>query len=262
MGRDEYFRRFVPETVTSGSVAFDNEILRTTVGSQLYGTNLDNGDRDEMGIYIEPPEFVLGFKSMEHYTWRSKPEGEKSAAGDIDLTLYSLRRFMSLAMQGNPSVILMLFAPSPYVIYSDEFGEALRAAKHLIISKRAYPRFRGYMQSQRLRLEGIKKGHMPKRTDLVDAYGYDTKYAMHVLRLGLQGVELMETGGFELPMREAELLREVRTGHFTYDEALWAIGAVERNLEAAYAKSTLPEEPDVQALEKLMIHWHKSWWER
>lgn len=260
MARDEYFRRFVPETVTTSKVAFDNEILRVTVGSQLNGTNLDNGDNDEMGIYIEPPEYVVGFKKLEHFTWRSKPEGIKSEPGDTDLSMYSLRKFMSLAMQGNPSVLLMLFAPSPFVIYTNEWGESLRAVRHLIVSKRAYPRFRGFMQSQKERLQGIKTGHMPKRQDLVDAYGYDTKYASHVLRLGLQGIELLETGMITLPCRDAELIREARRGSHTYEEMLWAIEAVERNLEASYEHSTLREEPDVDALEKLMVHWHSSWW--
>jgi hypothetical protein len=34
----------------------------------------------------------------------------------------------------------------------------------------------------------------------VAVHGYDTKYAMHVLRLGLQGVELLTTGRFTLPV--------------------------------------------------------------
>jgi predicted nucleotidyltransferase len=260
MGRDEYFRRFVPEQVTEKSVAFDNEILRVTVGSQLYGTNLDNGDNDEMGIYIEPIEYVVGFKEMQHFTWRSKPEGVKSEPGDTDLNMYSLRKFMSLAMQGNPSILLMLFAPSPMVLYSTNHGEALRSARELIISKRAYPRFRGYMQSQRQRLEGIRTGHMPKRTDLVDAYGYDTKYAMHVVRLGLQGIELMDTGALSLPCKGADWLKGLRQGSFTFDEMLRVIMDVEAALEDAFDRSTLREEPDVEALEQLMVHWHQGWW--
>ena len=55
-------------------------------------------------------------------------------------------------------------------------------------------------------------------------YGFDTKYAMHMLRLGFQGVELLTTGRLSLPMREPErsFLLDVRRGKV--DEA--DIGAV------------------------------------
>jgi hypothetical protein len=32
------------------------------------------------------------------------------------------------------------------------------------------------------------------RAELVEQFGYDTKYAIHTLRLGHQGVEFLETG--------------------------------------------------------------------
>ena len=32
------------------------------------------------------------------------------------------------------------------------------------------------------------------RPELIAAHGYDTKYAGHVLRLGYQGIEFLETG--------------------------------------------------------------------
>ena len=37
-------------------------------------------------------------------------------------------------------------------------------------------------------------GAHTNRPELVAAHGYDTKYAMHALRLGLQGIELLTTG--------------------------------------------------------------------
>jgi uncharacterized protein len=37
-------------------------------------------------------------------------------------------------------------------------------------------------------------GAHTNRPELVAVHGYDTKYAMHALRLGLQGIELLTTG--------------------------------------------------------------------
>jgi hypothetical protein len=42
------------------------------------------------------------------------------------------------------------------------------------------------------------------RPELVAVHGYDTKYAMHALRLGLQGVELLSSGKITFPVPEPD----------------------------------------------------------
>lgn len=44
------------------SVAIANTILRGVVGSTVHGTALEGqDDRDEMGVFIEPPPYVCGW---------------------------------------------------------------------------------------------------------------------------------------------------------------------------------------------------------
>ena len=48
-----------------------NLILRSPAGSNLYGTATPESDRDEVGIFIPDPEYVLGLKvceQVEHKT--------------------------------------------------------------------------------------------------------------------------------------------------------------------------------------------------
>jgi hypothetical protein len=93
-------------------IALDNEILRGVVGLTSHGTAIEGqDDRDEMGVFIEPPEHVCGLTPCEHYVYRDQPEGVRSQPGDLDLVMYSLRKFCRLATQGNPSVILLLWLP-------------------------------------------------------------------------------------------------------------------------------------------------------
>ena len=41
-----------------------------------------------MGVYIEPPEYVLGVASRrDDYIGRTQPEGVRSGHGDADLVL-------------------------------------------------------------------------------------------------------------------------------------------------------------------------------
>jgi hypothetical protein len=98
--------------LTTRDIALANEILRGVVGSTAHGTAIEGqDDRDEMGVFVEPPANVCGLTSCDHYIYRDKPEGVRSEAGDLDLTLYSLRKFCRLAAQGNPSVVILLWLP-------------------------------------------------------------------------------------------------------------------------------------------------------
>lgn len=50
------------------------------------------------------------------------------------------------------------------------------------------------------RSHGRGSGAQTNRPELVAEHGYDTKFAMHALRLGAQGVELLTTGRITLPV--------------------------------------------------------------
>lgn len=105
------------------AVALGNEILRGVVGSVCHGTSLgEAADRDEMGIFIEPLEYVCGLTSIDHYIYRDAAEGERSGPGDLDLTLYSLRKYCRLTAGGNPSTAILLWLPS--YIYKGYWGGA------------------------------------------------------------------------------------------------------------------------------------------
>jgi hypothetical protein len=247
-------------------------ILRGTVGSTVHG--LHHGgqdDRDEMAIFVEPPEFRLGLRlarsgrrwaSFEHFVERTQPEGVRSGPGDLDLVAYSLRKWLRLAVTGNPTVLLLLFSPPETLSVVTPAGEALRGLAPAIVSRAAGPRFLGYLQAQKERFLGTRGQRRVNRPELVDAHGYDTKYAMHVLRLGLQGVELMTTGRLTLPMKEPDRSRVLaaRLGQKTYDEVVEEITEVERALERAIEASPLPDEPDHARVDAFAVATYRDAW--
>ena len=108
-------------------VALDHLILRTTVGSVVHGlSNPGTDDRDEMGVCIEPPEYLLGFKRFEHFVYRTQPEGHPSGPDDLDLTVYGLRKFCVLALKGSPTTLLPLYVTSEHQLVTAPAGEELR----------------------------------------------------------------------------------------------------------------------------------------
>jgi len=106
--------------------------------------------------------------------------------------------------------------------------------------------------------------HAKPRAALVEQFGYDTKYAMHLLRLGHQGVEFLETGGLTLPMPEPTRshLMDVRQGKVSEQEVLTEGGELEQRLTDLLDHSPLSPEPDWRAIDNLVISLYEQWWER
>lgn len=241
-------------------------ILEVVVGSTVHGIAVQDGleDLDLMAVILEDKTEFVGFHDTDTWTARTKPEGVRSEAGDVDWVGYGLRKYLHLALKGNPSVLLSLFAPTEYMRTITPEGESLRAMVPHIVSQRCYPRFRGYMRQQHERLLGLRGQRNGTRPELVDAYGYDTKYAAHIVRLGLQGAELLRSGHISLPMPEdaRELCIKVRTGGFSLAEVSMHIIDAERRLDDAFVASPLAESPDVAQVEAWMIDTYLAHWQR
>jgi hypothetical protein len=108
---------------------------------------------------LEPRRYVVGFGKFEQWVYRSAAEregdaGARSQAGDLDLTVYSLRKWARLALQGNPTVLLLLFLPDSALVVRTQGGEQLQEIAPAFASRRAGRRFLGYLEAQRQRLVG------------------------------------------------------------------------------------------------------------
>lgn len=258
-------------------------MLRATVGSGVHGTAIEGTDDiDEMGIYVEAQPQVFGHRAPgDTYTYRTQPEGVCSGPGDLDLAVYTLRRYVGLATKGNPTVLLLLFVPDADVQYINDFGRELRANAHLFASKRAAAPFKGYLEAQRRGLMGERSGGSRNqgRKDLRDKFYFDVKFAAHMLRLGIQGVEYMKTGRISLPIPEPDLayLRDLKSGAFLdgaepgsakwtglgeakKTETLEKAKKLEAKIEQAANKSNLPDKPSFDAIDQWVADVHLRHW--
>ncbi len=243
-------------------VAVAGEILRTVVGSGVHGIAIPGtDDHDEMGVYIEPAEHVIGLLgSADHYVYRTQPEGARSGPGDTDLVMYSLRKYLRLATKGNPTALLPLYAPAESVLATSPLGEELRALAPAVLSQRAVHRFLGYLNGQRERLCG--RGQRP---ELVTRYGYDVKYASHALRLAYQGLEIVRDARLTLPMpeREGERVLRVKRGDVReLNDVLDEIATVQERVVQLLAtgRTPLPEDPDLTTISAWTVAAHRRHW--
>lgn len=262
-------------------IAEKGTIVRAQVGSGVHGTSVvGQDDRDEMGICLEPPAYVTGLAQVpagvgsgsfvpfeqyqRHTAWdRSGGLANRSGAGDLDVVIYSARKWARLALAGNPTVLLLLFVPDAEVVYRDEVGAELTANAHRFVSRRAAARFLGYLEAQKAAMTGEVGAHS-NRPELVAEHGYDTKYAMHALRLGFQGVELLTTGRITLPVPHPALeqLMAVRRGAVALHEVIAAITDAERQLEELQHSSAVPEQPDHAWVNAWLHHSYVAFWQR
>jgi hypothetical protein len=236
-------------------------ILLSTVGSKAHGLNIPGTeDQDLMGVAIEPPSHVIGLKTFEQDVYRTQPEGSRSGPGDVDRTIYGLRKFSRLALGGNPTIITLLYV-EPDVV--NEYGKELLALAPAFSARSAGKAFLGYMTQQRQRLLGERGQMNVKRPELVATHGYDSKYAGHMLRLGYQGVEFLETGKLTMPMREEEreFVYAVRTGQVELNDVLTRAGELEQRVEDLLDTSPLPAKPDYDAVNEWLISAYQRAWE-
>jgi uncharacterized protein len=240
-------------------------ILEVVVGSTVHGIAVQDGleDLDLMAVVLEAAPQMIGFAPRDTWVKRTKPMGVRSEAGDVDYVAYGLRKFLQLASKGNPSLLLAYFVPDEHIRLVTPEGVALRALAPALVSRQAFQPFLGYLRRQHERLLGLRGQRNVTRPELVAAHGYDTKFAAHAVRLGLQGEELLLTGRISLPMREPDraLVLKVRTGGFALDEVSQLIDGLALRLDAARARSSLPERPDGAVVERWMIETYLAHWQ-
>lgn len=130
----------------------DNIIYLTLSGSIGYGTNLETSDVDLRGVTIERKENMYGFQGFEQFE-----------DTETDTVIYGLKKFVSLALKGNPNIIELLGTKDEHIIYMNAYGKALRENKELFLSKRIIYTFGNYATAQLRRLQNaLARDHYPK----------------------------------------------------------------------------------------------------
>lgn len=245
----------------SKSVGFPyhGAVIMTFIGgSQLHGAKLqETDDTDWYGLFIEPPAKALGTDSYEHFVHTTGGERGGNRPGDVDVTLYSLRKWAGLACKGNPSVLHFLFA-------TPEFNHLLWARlaikRDVFLAKSHVGAFLGYANAQMRRLLNLRSKDV-NRPFLEAEHGYDTKYAMHITRLLHECRELLRDGKITLPRPERDLLVDIRKGKYRLHELITLNNELERQALAAAEKSELPERVDRSAISKLVADTYLDYWE-
>lgn len=218
-------------------------LFSARTGSHLYGTDVPTSDVDTRGVFVPTKEYYLGFLKVVEQV-----EDKKT-----DTVYYDLRKFLKLALNSNPTMLELLFVPHENVLHFRPEWYRLMSWREKFLSKKVKHTFLGYAHSQFQRMVGTGKGKNVTRQALMDEFGYDTKFAMHIIRLLKEGEELLTTGYLTFPRPEVNLLRDVREGKYTLDEVKEMVRDMESKFDDFEKMSLLPHSPDKVFVDELCV---------
>jgi hypothetical protein len=154
-------------------------------------------------------------------------------------------------MDNNPNMVDALFVPRRCVLYTTELGEKVRENRRLFLSKKCWHKFKGYAYSQLHKME--IKDPEGKRKEMVEKFGFDVKFAYHVVRLMLEIEQILQEGDLDLE-RNREQLKAIRRGEVSKEEIRRFFELKEKDLETLYINSTaIPYAPPEDKIKKFLI---------
>lgn len=98
-----------------------------------------------------------------------------------------------------------------------------------------------------------KNNRNPERASLEAKFGYDSKHALHLVRLSRMAVEILEGKGVQVFREDAQELLDIRHGRWSYDQVLEESEKLLARADELYETSPLPKKPPVHKLDDLCI---------
>lgn len=232
-------------------------------GSELHGAKLGGtDDQDIYGLFLEPVERSIGIDApYEHFVWSTAGNDRRNTADDVDVTLYTLRKWAKLAAKGNPTCLHFLFARNESETPLRPLWETIHANRAKFLARTHIQQFIGFVDAQLGRLTGERgRGKKGQRPELESKFGYDTKAGMHSIRLLYEAIELMRTGNISFPRPEKELLIRIRQGAWSLDKLISEATLLISQAKSEATNSPLPETVDGAFLSKLVSDIYLQVW--
>ena len=232
----------------------ENIHYETMMGSVAYGVSSEKSDIDLYGFCIPPKDFIFphlrgeipGFGTpgprFEQYQQHHIQDHETQ----YDIAIYSIVKYFQLCMQNNPNMIDSLFTPLRCVRHATQVGHLVREHRKLFLHKGCWHTFRGYAWAQLHKMESQQR--VGSRKDIIERYGYDVKFAYHVVRLISEVEQLLTTGDLD-----REVLKAIRRGEWSLEKIKVWFSEREVGLQTLYEKSSLPASPREEEIKNLLL---------
>ena len=219
---------------------YEYVIYRCVVGSRAYGLEHKNSDTDWRGIYLPPAEL--------HWSLYGIPE---QLENDKRQECYwELQKFILLALKANPNILECLYTPK--IEKATDIAQKLLANREIFLSQLVYQTYGGYVMSQFKKME----------QDIRTKNQVRLKHAMHLIRLLLSGITILKHGLVPVKVENyRDELIAIRNGEMAWSEIdRWRLD-LHQKFDSAKVNSHLPERPDYERANALLIEARKIMYE-
>jgi uncharacterized protein len=171
-----------------------------------------------------------------HRGWLLSPPGQEPKRGDYGLPETTLIPKDQLRA-------------AEVMIERGQVAEAELSPNFIAVMQRE----RSYRQARREwdNYQAWKRNRNPARAQLEARFGYDTKHAQHLVRMMRMGVEILRDGIVRVRRDDAEDLRAIRAGAWSYEQLIERAESLATEVRSAASASRLPEAPDAERLDSL-----------
>jgi len=247
--------------------------------SHSYGLSTPESDVDVRCIHVVHSERLFGLSGLSDSASTEQMSVENG--DDCDVVSQEVGKFCRLALECNPNILEMLFAPQTTVVTTSPDYQALRDIRFSFLCTRmAKAAYLGYSRSQLERLLR-KQGNQQMQADMknlnlldaiarmvgeaerfgLDTVEYDVKHGMHLIRLLIDFENLLRDGCLSVDMSDhRDGLMAIRRGQVTLESLVGLVNeritSVEEILQSG--GSVLPEEPERDLVDAFLIEMRRK----
>jgi len=164
-----------------------------------------------------------------------------------DECYWEIQKFITLALKANPNILECLY--TPLVEHVTPLAQELIDGRDMFLSKLVYQTYNGYVMSQFRKLQ----------KDLENYGDIRWKHAMHLIRLLLAGIQVLQSGTLmvEVSDYQARLL-SIKRGEVPWEDInTWRL-ALHQEFDYAFEQTTLPDRPDYERANAFLIRARRS----
>lgn len=163
-------------------------LVKMKFGSHVYGTATEKSDTDYKGIYIPKAVDLVYGNPVDTLTSHSKKDKtQKNCADDVDIELYSLKKYMKLLLEGQTVAMDMFFTPQEFYEVDTPIWQDIQALRPDWLHSSIKP-FVGYCmrQASKYGVKGSRVAAVRKAMDFFQDYVADIDHRLKLHEIWLE----------------------------------------------------------------------------
>jgi len=142
-------------------------LIKAMAGSHLFGTNTPESDKDYKGVFLPTKDEILLGQYKESVSVSTGDNDSKNSSDDMDIEMYSLKKFFKMLDNGDTAALELLFTPEEFIIEKDPLWDEIIINRDQFLSCRVKAMI-GYARQQANKY-GIKGSRMGELSNCIEA---------------------------------------------------------------------------------------------